>query len=199
MITQTGKFLLRLSLCLIPLHLAFADTGSDLIRGIAGKAFYCAATNIDASGDPSFGVASDSWQSHISGSVSTDGYAYPYFLIRERKQGAGVEVVFFDDQGVGYFVELPLEGPGRGAYFVLHRKGRGEGGAWQRKQTITLDGAESAGLVHARISGTETVTRLKVFKRTFAWELNYSFKQADISLQTLKMALAIDKKLIEND
>ncbi len=199
MVTQIRKLFLSLSLFLVPLHLALADTESGLVRGLAGKAFHCAATSIGADGEPPFGVARDSWQSHISGGVSTDGYAYPYFLIRERKQGAGVEVVFFNDQGVGYFVELPLEGPGRGAYFVLQRKGRGEGGAWQRKQTITLNGSESAGLVHARISGTETVTRLKVFKRTFAWELNYSFKQADISLQTLKMALAIDKKLIESD
>jgi hypothetical protein len=197
MIAQFGKLFLRLSLFLIPLHLVFADTGSGLVRGIADKAFHCAAISIEASGKPPFGVASNSWVAHICCGVSRN--VYPYFLIRESKQSRRVDVVFFNDQGRGFFVELPLEGPEGGTYFVLRRKGGGEGGAWQYKQIITFENSESPDVIRARVSGSETFTRLMVFKKTSAWELNYSFKQADISPQTLKMALAIDKKLIESD
>jgi hypothetical protein len=197
MVTQFGKLFLRLSLFLIPVHLAFANTEADFVRGISGKAFECTAINVDASGEPPFGVASNSWQAHISGGVSRD--AYPFFLIRESKRGGAFEIVFFNNEGRGYFVELPQEASDRGPYFVLQRKGRGEGGAWQRKQIIRFESSENLGLIRVRINGSERVSRLMVFKRTFAWELNYSFKQAGISSETLQIALRIDKKLIEND
>lgn len=193
MVAQTRRFFLGFLFLLVPLALSIVAAESGVAQGIEGKAFHCVASSTDASGDSPFGAAGNSWQAHVSGGISPD--LYPYFLIRERKEEGRVEVVFFNDQGLGYFVELPYEGQA----LVLRRKGRGESGAWQRKQIVTLEYDASGGLLHARIGGSETYRRLLLLKRTFSWQLNYSFKPADPGAEALQKALRIDKRLVEAD
>ena len=126
------------------------------------RAYRCEPLSLEVSGRCALASPpKNAWQAVVSVGKST--YAYPYFLLRE-KHGTGVDVVFFNEEGKGYYVVASeVSKTASGVTLAIERRGGGEDGMWKLREALTLSRPSPDGHLVVIVDGEETTAKLLFF------------------------------------
>lgn len=137
------------------------------------------------------------WQAVIS--VGQSKYNYPFFLFRE-KSNSRIDIVFFNEAGVGYYVETRVIASNETNQTLLieRRGGGGDSGLWTLSETLSISKLDLNNVI-VQVNGEETTTRLFFFKRKTTWNIRFQFQATIVDGKLLNNARLIETAIIKGD
>jgi hypothetical protein len=175
-------------------------TNREFPLALVGKPFFTAPARVSVTGEPSeYGSApvEDLWLNAIQGGVS--GSHYQYFMFRwPGLAGKGqIDIVFFDDDALGFYVPAQVTSAaiGGAVEFTINRKlAGGEGFAWKSILRFNI-ARDSVHRLSASIDSNSQLSTLFIPAGRRHWVGRMEFAEAAIAEETVTAARKISLKI----